>query len=399
MMGISKLKLRFRDILNQEGGNFAMLAGILVPVVFVAGSLAIDTTNALSMKTQLQNAADSAALATTTQLAEGTITEAEAKDYATAFFNGQVAEATRNFDAFSVVPTVTITQTGTGKKTVWNVEVAAVGSQNSSALAKIAGKDSLDVTISATSQSARDASNPISMMLVLDHSGSMGWASGRTTQETRPRYCGWGWYRYQCGTETYDVDVPKIEVLKEAVGKLVNHIAEADPDDQYARIGAVGYNNQTVYSDKFNITWDKPQVTAFDNGLSANGGTYSVDAMKWAYEQETGVGEVNAHYSKNGSKDPSKFIVFMTDGKNETGSPSGDAYADRMTKEHCKSAKDAGTTIFAVAFQAPPEGQSLLKGCASGNSFYYDAQSADELTKAFEAIGEEAVKLTTRLTN
>ncbi|WP_422373194.1 pilus assembly protein TadG-related protein [Hoeflea sp.] len=386
-----------------------MMAGILVPVVFVAGSLVIDTTNALSMKTHLQNAADSAALATTTQLAEGTITEAQAKDYATVFFNGQVADATRNFDAFTVVPTVNVSHTGTGKKTVWNVEVAAVGSQNSSALARIAGKNSLDVTISATSQSARDASNPISMMLVLDRSGSMGWASGQTTTQVQPKYCTrwvWSWSKYswqqetyQCGTETVTTDIPKIAVLKDAVGKLVNHIVEADPDDAYARIGAVAYNNQTNHGDKFNITWDKPKVTEFANGFSANGGTYSVDAMKWAYEQVTGVGEVNAHFSKNGSKDPSKFIVFMTDGKNETGSTSGDAYADKMTKQHCQSAKDAGTTIFAVAFQAPPEGQSLLKACASGNSFYYDAQSADELTKAFEAIGEEAVKLTTRLTN
>ena len=67
----------------------------------------------------------------------------------------QVAEATGNFDAFTVIPTVTITHTGSGKKTVWNVQVAAVGSQNSSALAKIAGRKSLDVSISATSQSAR----------------------------------------------------------------------------------------------------------------------------------------------------------------------------------------------------------------------------------------------------
>ncbi|WP_421778906.1 VWA domain-containing protein [Hoeflea sp.] len=376
-----------------------MMAGILVPVVFVAGSLAVDTTNALSMKTHLQNAADSAALATTTQLAEGTIVEGQAKAYAIDFFNGQVAGATEDFEGFTVVPSVDVTHTGSGKKTVWNVEVAAVGSQKSSALAKLAGKTSLDVTVSATSQSARDASNPISMMLVLDRSGSMGWASGRTTQETRPRYCGWGWYRYQCGTETVTVDVPKITVLKEAVGKLVNHIVEADPDDEYARIGAVAYNSSTNYDDKFSITWDKPKVTDFANDLNANGGTYSVDAMKWAHEQVTGVGEVNAHFSKNGSKDPSKFIVFMTDGKNDTGSSSGDAYADRMTKEHCQSAKDAGTTIFAVAFQAPPEGKSLLQDCASGSKFYYDAESADELTKAFEAIGEEAVKLVTRLTH
>jgi Flp pilus assembly protein TadG len=398
-MTSSKLKAKFREILRKENGNFAMMTSILVPIIFVAGSLVVDTTNALSMKTHIQNAADSAALATTSQLALGSIDETEAKAYAIAFFNGQLADSNRVFDGFSTEPTVTVTQTGSGKQTVWNVQVAAVGSQRTSGLARIVGKETFDVAISATSQSARDASNPISMMLVLDRSGSMSWASGRTTTETRPRYCGWGWYRYQCGTETVIVDVPKIEVLKEAVGKLVNHIIEADPDDEFARIGAVSYNSDTNYYDKFNITWDKPQVTAFANALNATGGTNSVEAMKWAYEQVTGSGEVNAHYSKNGSRDPSKFIVFMTDGNNETGSSSGDDYADRKTREHCQSAKDLGTTVFTVAFQAPARGKALLQACASGSSYYYDAESSDELTKAFEAIGEEAVKLGTRLTN
>ena len=57
-------------LLRNNDGNFTMLAALMLPVLFVAGSLAIDTTNAFSMKTRLQNAADSAALATTSQVAE-----------------------------------------------------------------------------------------------------------------------------------------------------------------------------------------------------------------------------------------------------------------------------------------------------------------------------------------
>lgn len=392
---MSKISALFRN----KDGNFAMMAAILVPVTFIAGSLAIDTTNALSMKTHLQNAADGAALATASQLAGGTLTEAKAKEYAAKFFQGLASEDGKAYGGFSAVPTVTITSSGSGKKTVWQVQVAAVGTQEATQFARLSGRDTLKVAISGTSESARDASNPISMVLVLDHSGSMKTASGRTTTETVPKYCYWFTYRYECGTTTQTVDIPKMDVLKEAVANLVQHISESDDTNEYARMGAVAYNNATSNTDKLPPTWIKSGVTVFANSLIADGGTNSVDAMKWAAEQVTGPGEINAHFSKNRSKNPSKFIVFMTDGNNETGSNSGDDYADRKTREYCQYAKDKETTIFAVAFQAPTRGQALLSACSSGNSYYYDAQSADDLTKAFKDIGEEATKLVTRLSS
>ncbi|KGF70787.1 hypothetical protein LL06_03290 [Hoeflea sp. BAL378] len=390
---------RIRKLLRNTDGNFAMMASILVPVIFIAGSLVLDTTNALSMKTGLQNAADSAALATTSQLAEGTITEDQAVAYATKFFTGQVSDDAQQFDGFTAVPTVKLTKTGSGAKTAWKVEVVVLASQKTTGLARFIGKDNIDVAVSATSESARDGSNPLSMMLVLDHSGSMSYASGRTKSVTVPKYCGSWWWQYECGTTTEEVDVPKIDVLKEAVANLTAHIQESDPTNEYARMGAVAYNNKTNSSDKLNLSWTKSKVTDFANALIAEGGTNSEAAMKWGFDQITDPGEVTEHFTKNKSKSPKTFIVFMTDGKNETGSDWGDDQADKKTKEHCQSAKDKKVLVFTVAFQAPQRGKNLLKACASGDSYYYDAESADELTKAFKDIGEEAVKQVTRLTN
>ena len=62
-MTISKMWKKIPELLRNRDGNFAMMASLVLPVIFVAGSLVLDTTNALSMKTSLQNAADSAALA------------------------------------------------------------------------------------------------------------------------------------------------------------------------------------------------------------------------------------------------------------------------------------------------------------------------------------------------
>ncbi|MEP3436114.1 MAG: TadE/TadG family type IV pilus assembly protein [Hoeflea sp.] len=387
---------RMLELIRKTDGNFAMMAAILVPVVFVAGSLALDTTNALSMKTHLQNATDASALATASQLAAGTLDEADAKAYAAKFFQGLVSEDSKAFTEFSAVPTVTIVSSGSGKKTVWQVKVDAVGTQEATKFARLSGRNELKVAISGTSESALDASNPLSMMLVLDRSGSMSWGS---VKETVPAYCGWGRWTYQCGTREILTGTPKMTVLKEAVGNLVDHISESDTTNEYARIGAVAYNFETVASDKFNPTWNKSGVKDFANALVAENGTYSVDAMEWAVDTVTGSGEINEHFSKNQSKNPLKFIVFMTDGEHDTGSEWKDDYADKTTKQHCQTAKDNKVTIFSVAFQAPERGQALLKACASGDDRYYDAQSADELLKAFTDIGKEAAAQVTRLTN
>jgi len=392
--------MKIARLLRSNDGNFTVLAALMLPVLIVGGSLAIDTSNVLSMKVRLQNAADSAALATTSQLAEEQIIESQAISYATNFFNAQISGDAASFEGFSATPTVKLTKTGSGKKTVWKVDVAVLGSQKSSAMGRFAGRNTIDVKINGTSESARDGSNPLSMMLVLDRSGSMDWASGRTTTETRPRYCYSyysGWYR--CGTRTVEVDVPKIAVLKEAVADLTAHIEDSDPTNEYARMGAVAYNSQTGNSDKQSISWTKSAVTTFANSLNADGGTNSEFAMKWAYEQVTSTSEINAHFSKNGSKVPSTFIVFMTDGENSTGSDYWNNYADSQTLSYCTKAKDKGVMIFTVAFQAPDRGKALLNSCASGSGFYYTADSADELKQAFKDIGEEAVKLVTRLTN
>lgn len=400
--------MKIAKLLRTEDGNFTMLAALMLPVLIVGGSLALDTSNALSMKVRLQNAADSAALATTSQLADENITESQAKDYATKFFTAQISSDVNSFEGFTATPTVTVSKSGSGKKIVWKVDVAVVGSQQTTVMARFAGKNTIDVSINGTSESARDGSNPLSMMLVLDRSGSMDWSSGRTTTTTVPKYCTrWkysrykGWYEesYQCGTRTVEVDVPKIDVLKEAVADLTGHIAESDPTDEYARMGAVAYNSDTRDSDKQSISWNKSDIITFANSLEATGGTNSEDAMAWAADQVTKPTEINAHYSKNGTKKPHKFIVFMTDGENSTGSSYWDNYADRKTLEHCTSAKNNEVKIFTVAFQAPQRGKELLSACASGNDFYYTADSADELKQAFKDIGEEAVQMVTRLTD
>jgi hypothetical protein len=54
--------MKITKLLSNDDGNFTMMAALMLPILFAAGTLAVDATNAFSMKTRLQNAADSAAL-------------------------------------------------------------------------------------------------------------------------------------------------------------------------------------------------------------------------------------------------------------------------------------------------------------------------------------------------
>ncbi len=66
--------------------------------------------------------------------------------------------------------------------------------------------------------------------------------------------------------------------------------------------------------------------------------------------------------------------------------------ADRLTLKACAAAKDAGTTIFTIAFEAPPAGRALMKKCASSEAHYYEASGSD-ISSAFSAIANTIQKL------
>lgn len=101
-----------------------------LPVMFMAASLALDTTNAFSMKTRLHNAIDSATLATVTRLSkEKDLSVADAKAFAAKFLRGQIAEDLPAFADMSVSPTITITPVDDNGRTIWRVAIAMSGTQ------------------------------------------------------------------------------------------------------------------------------------------------------------------------------------------------------------------------------------------------------------------------------
>ncbi len=363
-MTVSAILTDFSDMIRKKDGNFAIVAALTVPLMFMAGSLAIDTSNAMSMKTRLQNAVDSAALATSTHLMkEGSLTVLEAKAFAEKFLDGQLQDDMSAFTDLSVEPTVTVLPEITASGIMWKVSVALRGTQTLTPMARFLGQDKISVNVVGKAQSGSESSKgSLSMALVLDKSGSMGW--------------------------TMDGQI-KINVLKTAVVGLLSQFELADPDGKYVRVGGASYD--TKIDKRQNMKWGTKYAGKFVNKLKAKGGTDSTDAFKWAYKKVTNKKEDKQHLKITGQT-PTKYIVFMSDGDNNYIS------ADSSTKILCDSAKSDGVKIYSVAFAAPARGKALLSYCASAEDYFFDAKNSAELIAAFKNIGQQTSEVVSRLT-
>ncbi|MCY0146203.1 TadE/TadG family protein [Hoeflea sp. G2-23] len=363
-MARSIVKSSFRKFLRNRNGNFAMMAAITLPVLFMAGSLAVDTTNVMSMKTRLQDAVDSAALATATRLLqEKDLTAVEAKAFAEKFLDGQIEEDLSAFSNMSVKPIVTVLPVTLKNGVVWKVSISLVGTQSLTPMARMLGKDEMSVNVVGMAESGSESSKgSLSMALVLDKSGSMGW--------------------------TMD-GLIKMTVLKTAVTGLLTQFDLADPDMKFVRLGGVSYDTQVDSKQK--LKWGTKSTGKFVAKLSAEGGTDSSDAFEWAYEQVTDNNEDKEHLKESGQV-PTKYIVFMTDGDNNYNS------ADTSTKLLCNTAKKNGVIVYTVAFAAPTRGKELLSYCATSSAHFFDAKNSVELVAAFKNIGQQTSEVVSRLT-
>ncbi|WP_232236996.1 TadE/TadG family type IV pilus assembly protein [Thiosulfatihalobacter marinus] len=63
----------------------------------------------------------------------------------------------------------------------------------------------------------------------------------------------------------------------------------------------------------------------------------------------------------------------------------GTSTKNSRAKSVCDAAKDEGIIVFTIGFEAPSEGQAVLKDCASSDSHYFDVDGL-EIRDAFAAI-------------
>jgi Flp pilus assembly protein TadG len=422
-------------MLKDRGGNFAMTTALLLPITIGVGGMAVDLTNVMQEKSNLQSVGDAATLAAASKMSQDDISANEAKSVVEDYLLGQYLAQLRQSGATeqeidlaraellentSVEATVTSTG-GSGK--AFDVKMTTTHSVPLNPLTRLIGPASIPVTISSVAASAREG-NALSMYLVLDRSGSMAWDT-TTVNPVNPTktesYDEWGtcydWRgrAYGCyvqKTRAVPNYVTKIDALKAAATMMFGELQKASaPDTSSAtlreqeakkliRIGAVSYTHET--QDEQKAAWGTTAAAKYVSDLPTvpTGGTDASGALAVGFADliSTNTTEATQHKAK-GNIAFARFMVLMTDGEMTGNSSSWNRGIDDKVRTACANAKKDNITIFAVAFMAPDKGKDLLKACATNIDNYYESNDMAALVTAFGDIGRKAAKTATRLTN
>ncbi|WP_313601536.1 pilus assembly protein [Rhizobium sp.] len=378
-----------------RSGNFGIITAIVLPVLVGAAGLAVDVSNMLLSKRDLQEASDAASLAVATYLAQNeSATEDGAKKLALDFIKGQMANSVTsevaNDIAKSVTTTITTTATSDGKR--YDINIAAGYTLKLTPFMSVFGRYSTPIgATSSTTSGISETKSALSMTLVLDESGSMLANTGEQINPTTS--C----QQYDSGgspiKDKYPCYIKKIDALKTAANLLFDQLDKADPKSKFVRTNAIAWSSTIKDSSAFAWGTAKTRADVIDT-MSAGGTTESYAPMKRAFDNlnTVGNGSESKIQSDAGNTKLTKYIVFMTDGANSKTS------SDTNTLTICTAAKAAGMKIYSIAFMAPTDGQKLLNKCSSGAGYYYAAESMSDLLNAFKAIGEEASASKTLLT-
>ncbi len=405
----SRLAEQLKRLRTSSEGNLAIISAIALPVVIFGVGIALDTSRMVSERQRLQTATDAGATAAAAALANNPdLKIADAEKLAIEYVKVQM-EASTVAIPDDCIEAKAVENSGYGTQKSYDVTVTACADYSVMGMTRIFSDDMKRLSALAVAHSTTGTKKSLSMYLVLDRSGSMGSRTDTRASEVDDKYnCaskanrnkkgrGWGWGRKpkKCISLT-SYWVNKMQALQLASFELFQQISDADPDQKYARLGAVSYNQTTA--NKQRLEWGTDAVFRYVEQLRYGGRTNSAPAMKIAYEalsaKDRRLGtdyEDEAHKAMNQQK-PDKYIVFMTDGANN------EPNADSDTKATCDSAKAKGYEIYSVAFMAPGPGQRLLKYCATDDSHYFNADSAEEMIAAFKSIGEKASEKMTILT-
>jgi len=75
--------------------------------------------------------------------------------------------------------------------------------------------------------------------------------------------------------------------------------------------------------------------------------------------------------------------------------PSSPTVMDNLLQSNCTAARTAGMEVYGIAFSAPPNGQTQIRGCSSEpkENYYFEPNSNEDLIAVFEQIATQVQDL------
>ncbi|MFN3212154.1 MAG: hypothetical protein ACE37M_03540 [Henriciella sp.] len=128
--------------------------------------------------------------------------------------------------------------------------------------------------------------------------------------------------------------------------------------------------------------------------MYAAGSTAGHIAVAWSWylvsPEWSGIWPASSRPLEYSDPDGLKAVVLMSDGSFNT---QYEQFALGRSKiqatKLCYQMRAKGIVVFSVAFQAPPPAQVTLKNCAKEEGRYFEANSGEELLKAYAAIASQ----------
>jgi len=412
-MGLQHTINRTTNFLKQFGkermGGVALMGGLTFPLLFIGAGGALDYSSAVAAKQKAQRAMDSAVLALTRRDLDGIDIQAEGQTLFASFLE----ERDLMGDLESI--NFTLSDTLISGSAVIDSPTFFLG---------LVGMDKFMARVEAAA--IPPINRPIEIALVLDVSGSMGAnlnGSPRiehlkgavnemfdTLDDTLPSGAD-----LRASVVPYSTSVNISDYPNAALNLSVSDLPKEDEIWAAERFDAIN-GDAFILNDAGPGTSKVPFVTATEIGnakpvarmsaltdnigdvrdavadMNPAGWTAGHVGMAW------GVYSLSENWggfwptAPEATGDSDKIIVFLSDGMfntthniGEQSNSDGDT-SNAYFQSMCTLARDNGMTIYTVALALDADSEASLAACAGSSGQSYTADSANELSQAFEDI-------------
>ncbi len=404
-----------------------IMTGFMIVILIVIGGAAVDYARAVSTRTTLANAIDSATLAAAKALSAQPLSDGEVTRIVEEQFAANAGDFYRDIDfkidtvdvnevqglitvdASAEVPTFFVKLANINKLDVSNISQAKYSRYNVE-LALV-----LDITGSMDGQKIVDlkdaAKTLVDILLPPDYDED----KGRVKISVVPYS-----YSVKLNAEQAKLAAEGNNFIQNASGDKTFYqcLKERTGPDAYTDAGPgaapMGWNQSCADAEILPLNDDADRIKDAIDDLRTGGMTSGHIGFVWGWYT------LSPHWSSvwpgdsrpvdYGDDDTLKFILYMTDGTFNRAygiNPNPTATGDTVTgagfatvnnspsssnraKDLCDGfdAED-DTVIYSIAFQATSAAENIMRYCASSPDKYFDASDGDALRLAFERIAKD----------
>lgn len=420
------LSLTLARFVRAREGSVVIIFALTLPVMIMAVGGAIDFARTANVDARIQNALDSAVLAATKELSDGSIDERDVDDVAQRYFEA-------NLDALvGGGPNVTASNLNFKIDRAANIVEATVDAAVETSFLKVAGFDS--ITTSAVSSALY---NPltIELSLVLDVTGSMEGQKLRDlktaakslvnqllpeNQPARREKVRIAIVPYANGVNVGRSTSNQRNRLEKITGdahgsSCVVERAESDgryafsddgpdidrdPESRIPTFDDFPDHDRANFCPSAEVVWltnDAKTLNEEIDDFEARGWTAGHIGIGWGWYtlsplwNDIQPGGSNARPYR--TKDLLKVMVIMTDGKFNTQFQRDNGASAQQARNLCRNIEDEKVRIYTVAFKAPGSAEQMLRDCASEDGRYFETSTGTELSAAFLEIAQEIARL------